>query len=349
MPPLDGAVMEGPSARGGTLGLVRGGVPALGDAAAEDLALVAEPLDGQAQFEPQLVQIGAAEVAQFDVLEIVPDALVRIQVRGVAGQLLQLEARRGSLRQEVLDGPGAMDRRPIPDHEQLARNLAEEMLQKLDDLGAPKRALADLEQEPPLVGQAADDREMIAGTGHPEDRRLPPRGVGAHQARQQIEAGLVYPDNRTPLALGFAKRAGQRSVHHWVMAVSLRWVARRIGFCTLQPISRRSRLICAGWYRTPNSCLIREATRLVVHTSPKNPCAAAPCSSRRTNSAFCSALSRDTRPGGIRWTSAWAPPSRARLSHWLTAPGVTPSACAIARPLQPAWCKAQARSRRHSV
>ena len=78
------------------------------------------------------------------------------------------------------------------------------MLHELDDLGAPKCPLADLEEEPPIVGQAADHRELIAGTGHPEDRRLAARGVGAHQARQQIEARLVYPDDGTPLALGFA-------------------------------------------------------------------------------------------------------------------------------------------------
>lgn len=125
MRPLDVAVMECPYALGGYLGLGWGEIPALRDAAAEDLALVAKPLDGQAQFEPQLVQIGTAEVAQFDVLEIVPDALVGIQVRGVARQLLQLEPRRRPLRQEVLNGLGAMDRRPIPDHEQLARNLAQ--------------------------------------------------------------------------------------------------------------------------------------------------------------------------------------------------------------------------------
>ena len=97
-----------------------------------------------------------------------------------------------------------MNRRPIPNHEQLAWNLAQQVPQELDDLGAPKRALADLEQEPPVMGEAADDREMIAGTAHPQDRRLPPWRVRAHQARQQIEAGLVYPDDGTPLALGFA-------------------------------------------------------------------------------------------------------------------------------------------------
>src|SRR4051812_38208094 len=104
MTPLAVGIMEGPSALGGYPGLGRGNVPALRDAAAEDLALVAEPLDGQAQFEPQLVQIGAAEIAQFGVLEIVPDALVGIQVWSVARQLLQLEACRSAPRQEVLDG-----------------------------------------------------------------------------------------------------------------------------------------------------------------------------------------------------------------------------------------------------
>src|SRR4051794_36591855 len=194
------ALRGGPYGLEGLLRRGRGGVPALRDAAAENVALVAEPLDGQAQFDPQLVQIGTAEVAQFDVLEIVPDALVRVEVRGVARQLLQLEARRRALRQEVLDGLRAMDRRPIPNHKQLARNLAQEMLQKLDDRGAPERPLADLEEEPPRVGEAADDREMIAGTGYPEDRRLASRGVGPHQARQQIEARLVYPDDGTLLA-----------------------------------------------------------------------------------------------------------------------------------------------------
>lgn len=57
------------------------------------------------------------------------------------------------------------------------------MLQKLDDRGSAKRALADLKKEPPIVGEAADHGEMIAGTGHPEDRRLPPRGVGPYQTR----------------------------------------------------------------------------------------------------------------------------------------------------------------------
>lgn len=78
------------------------------------------------------------------------------------------------------------------------------MLEKADDLGAPERAVAHRQEQAPLVGEAADHGKMIARTGDPQERRLAPRRVGAHQAREQIEAGFIYPDNRAPLALGFA-------------------------------------------------------------------------------------------------------------------------------------------------
>src|SRR5579884_4381038 len=97
----------------------------------------------------------------------------------------------------------------------------------------------------------------------------------------------------------------------------------------------------------PNSLWMSVATRLVVHTSPRKPYASAPCANSVGNWVRCSAVNFGVGPGGMRTHSASGPPSRARLSHWLTAPSVTPKAWAIARPVQPAWCNAQARSRRH--
>ena len=205
-----------------------------------------ESLHGQVQFDVQLVQIRAAEVAEFDVLEIVPDALVRVEIGRVAGQLLQVETRGGPLGEEVFDRLGPMDRRPVPNHQERSREVTQQVLQETDNRRAPECLPPLLDQQPARVRQRADDREVIAGTGHAQDGRLAAGRVGAHQTRQQIEAGFVYPDNRTPLALGFAKRAGQRSLHHALMAASLRWVARRIGFWTLQSRSRSSRLIEAG-------------------------------------------------------------------------------------------------------
>src|SRR3954449_11758146 len=121
MTPLDVAVMACPHPQGDCLALGQDDIIVLRDIAAEHLALVAEPLDGPAQFEPQLVQIGAADAAETG------------RPRGP-----ETPAR----------GPGG---------------------------------------ESAILDQGADDGQMIAGTGHPEDRRLAPRGVGAYQVRQPIE------------------------------------------------------------------------------------------------------------------------------------------------------------------
>jgi hypothetical protein len=59
---------------------------------------VAEPLRGQVPFEPELRQVIAAEVAQLDVLEIVPNALGRIERGSLRWQMFELEARGAALR-----------------------------------------------------------------------------------------------------------------------------------------------------------------------------------------------------------------------------------------------------------
>ena len=67
------------------------------DAAADELGLLAQALRRPVELAPQLGQVGAARVGQLDVLEEVPDALVeRVEVGGVAGQLLQAEASGGA-------------------------------------------------------------------------------------------------------------------------------------------------------------------------------------------------------------------------------------------------------------
>ena len=47
-------------------------------------------------------------ILEFDILQIPPDALVRVKVKIFAGQLFQMNASCGSLSQEVFDPPAAM-------------------------------------------------------------------------------------------------------------------------------------------------------------------------------------------------------------------------------------------------
>ncbi len=118
---------------------------------------------------------------------------------------------------------------------------------------AAEAGLLHVQEQPPVRGDGADGAEVVARQRHPQRRRLPGRGVGAHhagqQAGQQIERGLVYEDEKDGalLAAGFAESAGHRSVHQARMIASSRWVARVWGCWGLQPICRSSRVRLAGW------------------------------------------------------------------------------------------------------
>jgi hypothetical protein len=77
------------------------------------------------------------------------------------------------------------------------------MAQEAHDIGAAIRRRLHHLEEAHLVGNAADDRQMVAGQRHAQHRRLPTRGVGAYDTRQQIEARSVYPDDGATRGRGF--------------------------------------------------------------------------------------------------------------------------------------------------
>jgi len=68
------------------------------------------------------------EVTPLNPCELWPDALVRIQRRGIRRPTLQGEAVRRTIREECLDDLAAMSGRSIPDGHHLARDLPQQML-----------------------------------------------------------------------------------------------------------------------------------------------------------------------------------------------------------------------------
>lgn len=140
----------------------------------------------------------------------------------------------------------------------------------------------------------------------------------------------------------------QRVLGHAAMAASSLCRARRTGFWGVQPHWRISVPTCCRQCFTPNSRSKTAATRRRFHTSPRNPYASAPFAKRAGICCFCCLLSCAFRPGCFRAARAFSPFSRPRLSHWLTAPSVTPSASAISRCFQPFFFRSQARRRRIS-
>src|SRR4051794_15476356 len=102
------------------------------------------------------------DVAQLNMLEIIPDPFVRVEVRRIPRQLLQADLRGGSPRQERFDGLVTVDRDAIPDHQQPASELAAHVLEEAHRIRPPKCALLHSSQQLALGCYPTDEREMIA-------------------------------------------------------------------------------------------------------------------------------------------------------------------------------------------
>ncbi len=195
---------------------------------------------GEAKVASELGEILAADVAQLHALEIAPDALVRVEVWSVARERLQADTSGATLSQEVLDRLATMDRGPIPDDQELAGDVAEQMLEKAHDIRALIGVLLHEHQQPARWSDATDNRQVITAQRQPEDGCLAARSVGPDGPGEQVEARLIDPDDGSPLLVSPLFRAGQRSVRQASMAASFRWLARWTGFCTLQPAARNT-------------------------------------------------------------------------------------------------------------
>ena len=107
-----------------TATLVLGRVATLTSAAFDELLFVPQAFFSLNELALQLLEIATTDIAQLHALEIIPDALIRVEIRGVARQLFQLQAFGRSSLEKVLDLVSPMNRRAVPDHYNLARDLA---------------------------------------------------------------------------------------------------------------------------------------------------------------------------------------------------------------------------------
>src|SRR5260370_42681986 len=104
-----------------------------------------------------------------------------------------------------------MNRRAMPDDHELAWDLAEQDAQKAYHRLAVVVVVPHLEKQAAIKRDPADCREMVMGQLDTQHGRLPAGGPRAHRQREQIEARLVYPDNRSAFIARFFWSAGHRS------------------------------------------------------------------------------------------------------------------------------------------
>src|SRR5919197_5180539 len=161
-------------------------ITTLPEAGGDELWSPLQPSNRQAQLLPQFGHRLAAAVLELDPLELIPGALVGIQLWGIPRQSLQMQPCRCPTSQVLLDRFPVVDRRPIPDHQQLAPDLTLQLTQKPHDGRSTKRLVLDVGEQPPVGCYRADDGEMVMRQRGPRDGRLPTGRICTSDAGQRI-------------------------------------------------------------------------------------------------------------------------------------------------------------------
>src|SRR4028119_1463958 len=93
------------------------------------MGFAAQAHNRQMQFSAQVPQVSIAQITQLHMLELLPYTLIRIQVRRVRRQLLQMKELSTTCREEGLYFT-LVNGRTIPDHQHLAAQVPPQMLQE---------------------------------------------------------------------------------------------------------------------------------------------------------------------------------------------------------------------------
>jgi hypothetical protein len=213
----------------------------------EDARLTAHAFHRGTEFITEVTQVETAQMPQLDAFELLPEALVRIELRGIRWQALQVEALRGPVREELLNGVTAVNRRTIPDDHHPTRHLAQQVLQKGHHILRIQGVVLAVEIQLALRRYGTDGGEVVAGPPFPQDRRVPYGGIGAHDTGQGIKARLIYEEDALLLFLRPFLIVGQISARQRAIAASSRCRARRAGFWRLQRSALHKRPIWVRW------------------------------------------------------------------------------------------------------
>ncbi len=222
----------------------------------------------------QLGEVAGTEVGQFVVFPVTPEVFDGIELGRVGRQLLDREAAvlRGD---ELFDHPPAMSGQPVPHHQKLAPQVAQQMAQEVGDFRAPNSAAIEPEVEVP-PGDPGRSRQHLPAEVILQDRSLSARSPSPHPMWAFAQSTLVDEDDGSPLPERFFLSCGRRYFFQYRIARSSRSSARPAGRWQLQLSLRRMRQTWSSWYRTPVRYSMRSRTRLAVQSPLVKPNASGP-------------------------------------------------------------------------
>jgi hypothetical protein len=213
---------------------------------AQESGLVLQRLTGTASGVGQSAQGGRRTVSQGVLLKITPGVFDGIEFGGVGGKIFQVEAELAI--QEGFDFTGQMGTRAVPDDQEIASQLAEQLGEKAEGsigVDVVVGMQAKVEVEGMATGrhhQRADTRHLLIGAAPLiEHGGVAAGSPGATHQRSHQKASFIEEHERRLQSAGFFLMRGQSFLIQRRMARASRSTARRSGFWGLHPRARNKR------------------------------------------------------------------------------------------------------------
>lgn len=149
----------------------------------------------------QLLKVGGAEVGNSMAFPVSPDVFSRIEFRRISGKSGQNDATSLSLNKEA-DYSTAMHRQPIPDNQQVTRQLTQKMPEEVHHLWRSNCARIQSEIEFP-PGDPGNDREVFPVEMKLQYRRLASRRPSTGYVRAFTQPTFIDKDYRSAFPEGF--------------------------------------------------------------------------------------------------------------------------------------------------
>ncbi len=294
----------------------------------------------------QLCEVLWTQIGKLMLFPVAPHVFDGIELGRVSRESFQRDAT-PLLRHKLLDPSAAVSRKPIPDDEKIATDVAHQVAQEFHHLRTLDRSWVQAEIEGP-PRDARDDRERTPVEVVLENRCLASGSPASAAVGPLAQSAFVDEDDRLPSTPGVFFSAGHRLRFQRRMAASSRSMARPVGRCGLQPSPRKIRHTCEELYDTPHVRSIRSATRGIVHKPMSYPSSSGPRLSSRSMVRRSAAESFGFRPARPAFFRPARPASASASCHRYTDWRCTSSSRATSACVHPCWSSLAARRRRFS-
>jgi len=275
-----------------------------------------------------------------------PYVLDGIQFRRIARKELQIYPA-SCPAHEVSHHSAAMRLDSVPDHDEIASEVSEKVLQKLHYLRTPDRSRVEAEVEVP-PGDPRDSRKRMPVEVILKHWRLTLWCPGAVSLRPFAQSALVDENYCPALFAGFFLSSGHRFSFHRRILSSSRSKARPVGRWQLHPNRRNNHHTWPSVYFTPHSRSIRSATRHAVQSEVSYPSASGPRSSPASILRRSDSVSLGFRPARPAFFRPLAPSCSSCRTHRFTDCRCTPTRLATSASCTPFFRSCAACSRRFS-